>query len=404
MGQKQNKFGNILTGSVPSRSESAKGFTLQSVVEGDRPEYQYIRTEIINLNPKNDYSLADSPEEIKELAEDIKRNGLLHNIVVSYRADGTYTLLSGERRLRAYKLLFAETGDAKYSTIYSLVRKGLSDVDEMIILDAANLQVRNGMNDEKKYRKATARFIDNLKAKFNISEDEAISLTKQYTPVTDAVIDKNITLERDLNPSLLSMLDDGYLSKNQAYEYARLPSAVQDLIASNLETVKMRSVTELKKVSEDISEPAKEIRLFNEMLEKQRQAVKEIKEEIKEIKRTKAVVDFVTASTLDEKQKVLEAQKKQYNAAIKQTEYRIEQKLEDISNAVPEEESTDVKRNAVLAEINSQINGIDKKVNLLVNNNMKAKKGYLTEDDLMAIRLKINKIVLTLEDVIGGLR
>ena len=353
MGQKQNKFGNVLMGSVPGRSESSRGFTLQSVVEGDRPEYQYIRTEIINLNPNNDYSSADSPEEIKELAEDIKRNGLLHNIVVSYRVDGTYTLLSGERRLRAYKLLFEETGDSKYATIYSLVRKGLTGVDEMIILDAANLQVRNGMNDEKKYRKATARFVDNLRAKFGISEVEAIALTKQYASVTEAVIDKNITLERDLNPSLLSMLDDGDLSKNQAYEYARLPSAIQELIANNLETVKARSVAELKKENEDISEPVKEIRLFNEMLEKQKEAVKEIKEEIKEIKRTKAVVDPDTAYILDEKQKVLEAQKKQYNAAIKQTEQRIEQKLEDISNASPEETSADVKRNAVLAEINT---------------------------------------------------
>ena len=403
MGQKQNKFGSMLS-SIPSRTENAKAFTLQSVVEGDNPEYLYIRTEIINLNSNNDYNSEDSVEEIKELAEDIKRNGLLHNIVVSYRTDGSYVLLSGERRLRAYKLLYHETGDPKYTTIYALVRKGLTEVDEMIILDAANLQVRNGMNDEKKYRKATARFVGNLKSKFNISEDEAISLTKQYATVTEAVIDKNITLERDLNPSLLSMLDEGSISKNQAYEYARLPASVQELIASNLEAVKERSITEFKKVSEDISEPVKEIRLFNEMLEKQREAVKEIKEEIKEIKRTKAVVDSDTAAILDEKQKALEAQKKQYNAAIKQTERRIEQKLDNISNVSPEEDSADIKRNAVLAELNTQINAVDKKIKVLINTNVKAKKEYLTEDDLMSLRLKINKLILTLEDVTEGLR
>lgn len=42
---------------------------------------------------------------IQELADDIKQNGLINPPVVIAEADGTYTLLAGERRLRAMKSL-----------------------------------------------------------------------------------------------------------------------------------------------------------------------------------------------------------------------------------------------------------------------------------------------------------
>ena len=42
---------------------------------------------------------------IQQLADAIERNGLLHNIVVSQREDGTFMLLSGERRVKALRLL-----------------------------------------------------------------------------------------------------------------------------------------------------------------------------------------------------------------------------------------------------------------------------------------------------------
>ena len=51
---------------------------------------------------------SDNGEDIEILAEDIKRNGLLHNLVVfPEQEDGktVYVLLSGERRYRALMLL-----------------------------------------------------------------------------------------------------------------------------------------------------------------------------------------------------------------------------------------------------------------------------------------------------------
>ena len=55
----------------------------------------------IEFNPHNLWSCNDDDESIQQLADAIERNGLLHNIVVSQREDGTFMLLSGERRVKA---------------------------------------------------------------------------------------------------------------------------------------------------------------------------------------------------------------------------------------------------------------------------------------------------------------
>ena len=103
-------------------------------------------------------------EDIEELARDIERNGLLHNIVVSdqVRNTGKYMILSGERRYRAVKWLYEQRKENKYAVILCKVLSGLDPLDEMLVLDAANLQTRGGMQDERRFRKATMRFIENL--------------------------------------------------------------------------------------------------------------------------------------------------------------------------------------------------------------------------------------------------
>lgn len=232
---KKDKFSNIL-GSLPTKEAAVSGSNaaLQSIVEGDRPEYRYLRLETIQLNPQNDYAEGDNEDEIRELAEDIRRNGLLHNIVVSLQEDGHYLLLSGERRLKACQLLYSEERDPKWEKIYSLVRKELRPIEEAIILDAANLQTRgSGAGGEARYRKATARFVDNLRAHFNISEAEATSLAKSYAGASESTISRNVTIEKHLIPELKTLLDKGLIKKLVANSYAALTPEEQQHIAQS---------------------------------------------------------------------------------------------------------------------------------------------------------------------------
>ena len=62
-----------------------------------------IEVSLIKPNPNQPRKIFDE-EKLQELSDSIKEHGLLQPIVVVEDEDGTYTLIAGERRLRAHKL------------------------------------------------------------------------------------------------------------------------------------------------------------------------------------------------------------------------------------------------------------------------------------------------------------
>ena len=62
-----------------------------------------IEISLIKPNPNQPRKIFDE-EKLQELSASIKEHGLLQPIVVVEDEDGTYTLIAGERRLRAHKL------------------------------------------------------------------------------------------------------------------------------------------------------------------------------------------------------------------------------------------------------------------------------------------------------------
>src|SRR3954468_9676812 len=65
---------------------------------------------------------------VQELAASIKKDGLINPIMVS-RDNGNYVLIAGERRMRAYQLLYMEASKEdreKWSNIDVRIREELS--------------------------------------------------------------------------------------------------------------------------------------------------------------------------------------------------------------------------------------------------------------------------------------
>ena len=91
----------------------------------------------IEVNDYNFYAVND----IEVLKEDIKENGLLHNIVVREISNNKYEILSGERRYTAYKSLF-DDGDKNYKFIPCKVVKVDDDINAELILIKANATAR----------------------------------------------------------------------------------------------------------------------------------------------------------------------------------------------------------------------------------------------------------------------
>ena len=91
-------------------------------------------------------------EELAQLAESVKRNGVLQPVLVRRKADGAYELIAGERRLRAAKL-------AGLATIPAVVRNS-SDEQAMELALVENLQRRdlNPMEAARAYYRLTHEF------------------------------------------------------------------------------------------------------------------------------------------------------------------------------------------------------------------------------------------------------
>ncbi|WP_338969725.1 ParB/RepB/Spo0J family partition protein [Spiroplasma endosymbiont of Labia minor] len=82
-------------------------------------------------------------EDLKELSDSIKINGIIQPIIVTENEDGTYTIIAGERRTRAAKiaklieipvliLKLTQNQMREYAIIENVQRVDLSDIEEAI--------------------------------------------------------------------------------------------------------------------------------------------------------------------------------------------------------------------------------------------------------------------------------
>lgn len=190
----------------------------------------------IRTNPDNEiFREIDDDEDIRILADDIKRNGLLHNLVMFPSAEEgreVYVLLSGERRYRALKLL-VEEGDTSWQIVRNcnVITTELSDNEKKVLLYSANLQVRGGLNDEAVRRKAVSDFIECLqKEPYNMNRVDALKAIKSVSSVNPKTIDRDARLEDKLKGSLKELLDAKFLSRSECESYLRFDDEKLDEI------------------------------------------------------------------------------------------------------------------------------------------------------------------------------
>ena len=190
----------------------------------------------IRTNPDNEiFREIDDDEDIRILADDIKRNGLLHNLVMfpsTEEGREVYVLLSGERRYRALKLL-VEEGDTSWQIVRNcnVITTELSDNEKKVLLYSANLQVRGGLNNEAVRRKAVSDFIECLqKEPYNMNRVDALKAIKSVSSVNPKTIDRDARLEDKLKGSLKELLDAKFLSRSECESYLRFDDEKQEEI------------------------------------------------------------------------------------------------------------------------------------------------------------------------------
>ena len=193
----------------------------------------------IRLNSDNAlFRQSDTDDDIVQLAKDIQRNGLMHNLVLFPKEEEgrtVYVLLSGERRYRAMVYL-EKQGDASWNIVNScrVITSDLSDNEKKVLLYSANLQVRGGLADEQIRRKAIGEFVACLqKEPYNMTEADAKKALKDISATSAKQIDRDFRIEENLDKDLLALLNARLLMRIECEQYIQFEPDVQHRIAEH---------------------------------------------------------------------------------------------------------------------------------------------------------------------------
>lgn len=335
---------------------------------------QYIDIKDIERNKKNFYEIVN----VEELAEDIKMNGLNHNLVVRKLDNGKYELISGERRYTALTQL-VEQGNEIFALVPCKVIEA-NDIDSEIILIQANAQTRELTEIEK--LEQVKRLTELYKTKKKNGEKvpgkirEIIANDLKLSPTQ---VGRYERINKNLIPELKEILENGNLTIANASEFSSLSEDNQKVILeiiNNKVEISKEEATELKvKLKKLEQEKADELkRLENEKLV-----------EIKKIENEKSVEIRRIENEKDEalrSKKLISDEVLRLKSELDKSENKSEEEIKELENQLREELKKDLD-NKYLAEIENIKNE--------ANSNKEEKERYRKELEEMKAKSKENK-------------
>ena len=335
---------------------------------------QYIDIKDIERNKKNFYEIVN----VDELAEDIKMNGLNHNLVVRKLDNGKYELISGERRYTALTQL-VEQGNEIFALVPCKVIEA-NDIDSEIILIQANAQTRELTEIEK--LEQVKRLTELYKTKKKNGEKvpgkirEIIANDLKLSPTQ---VGRYERINKNLIPELKEILENGNLTIANASEFSSLSEANQKVILeiiNNKVEISKEEATELKvklkKLEQEKTDELK--RLENEKLVEIRKIEDEKSVEIRRIENEK---DEALRS-----KKLISDEVLRLKSELDKSENKSEEEIKELENQLREEQKKDLD-NKYLSEIENIKNE--------ANSNKEEKERYRKELEEMKAKSKENK-------------
>lgn len=180
---------------MPPRSGLGKG--LDALIPGSSPSVgenglTQVSVDLIQRNPRQPRQRFDSTE-LEELAASIREHGVIQPLVVSPVADGSYTLITGERRLQAARL-------AGLRTVPVVVRYA-SDQQflELALIENVQRADLNPIEEAEAFQHLAKEFglshetIAARVGKSRVAITNTLRLLDAATGVKQALVDGNIT-------------------------------------------------------------------------------------------------------------------------------------------------------------------------------------------------------------------
>lgn len=324
---------------------------------------QYIDIKDIERNKKNFYEIVN----VDELAEDIKMNGLNHNLVVRKLDNGKYELISGERRYTALTQL-VEQGNEIFALVPCKVIEA-NDIDSEIILIQANAQTRELTEVEK--LEQVKRLTELYRTKKKNGEKvpgkirEIIANDLKLSPTQ---VGRYERINKNLIPELKEILENGNLTIANASEFSSLSEdnqkVILEIINNKVEISKEEAIelkVKLKKLEQEKADELK--RLENEKSVE----IRKIENEKAEALRSKKLISDEVLRLKSE---------------LDKSENKWEEEIKELENQLREELKKDLD-NKYLAEIENIKNE--------ANSNEEEKERYRKELEEMKAKSKENK-------------
>lgn len=204
--------------------------------------------DIIDQFPKHPYKVKDDDDMI-QLIESIKENGVITPIIVRPKPKGRYEMISGHRRLQACRHL-------GHKTIRGQVLELDRNAATVMMVDS-NLARSNILPSEKAF--AYKMRLDAMKkqGKRNdltsgpVGQKSSRDILAEQLQESSRQIQRYIRLT-ELIPLLLQMVDEGKIAMRPAVEISYLPEKLQDKLAdcilkedatpSHDQTIRMRKL------------------------------------------------------------------------------------------------------------------------------------------------------------------
>ena len=265
LNSKKVKFKNLSAENEEnSLSKAVSAFEMPALLSSISTGLDVHQIELNKLNDAPDawnfYSTL-SESKMTELIESIRELGLMHPVVVWEQMDGSYMILSGHNRKKAYELLLEETSDDKYKKIYCYVKKQ-GDITEAeakeIIIDTNWVQRELSPIEKAKsiYQKYTSFKSSREGFRNKNYQGKTRDLVAKQFEITGRQVSDYYKLN-DLTPEFKELLEANRISIKAGVRLAQFDGSTQKFIYDNYnETLHNKIILKLETSfsQEEISE------------------------------------------------------------------------------------------------------------------------------------------------------
>ncbi|MCM1233281.1 MAG: ParB/RepB/Spo0J family partition protein [Ruminococcus flavefaciens] len=192
-------------------------------------------------------------EDMEQLVESIKRNGVMTPATVRLKEDGRYELISGHRRKKACELAGVETLKCEV--------KELSRDEAIIIMVESNLQRSTILPSEKAFAyKMRLEAMNRQGQRVDLTSTQVVSKSRSNEKLADKVGESREQIRRyirltELVPEILQMVDEKRIALSPAVEISYLTEEQQYTLLEAMEysdaTPSLAQAIKMKKFMQD---------------------------------------------------------------------------------------------------------------------------------------------------------